>query len=82
MTSRRFLSCAAFPATMAAAYGTHFMLNAAGLPAPVSAYLAAALAAAIVTVLEYAIPYDRAWLQLIRNQQVSGSSPLAGFRRK
>jgi sterol desaturase/sphingolipid hydroxylase (fatty acid hydroxylase superfamily) len=61
-TTGRLLRRAAFPATMALAYGAYFLQHASGVPPKVSPYFSAVFAAAIVMALEYAIPYEREWL--------------------
>jgi sterol desaturase/sphingolipid hydroxylase (fatty acid hydroxylase superfamily) len=47
---------------MALAYGSYFLMHAAGVPPKAGPYLAAILAASVVMALEYVIPYERAWL--------------------
>lgn len=59
---RTFLSWAAFPGTMAAAFAAYFWLKGMGVPVWLSPYPAAVLAAALVTLMEFVIPYDRSWV--------------------
>jgi sterol desaturase/sphingolipid hydroxylase (fatty acid hydroxylase superfamily) len=58
---RRLLAWIAYPATMAGAFLVNMALLSAGLPILGAAYVSVALAAIVVTCLEFAIPYDRAW---------------------
>jgi len=59
--ARLLLSRTAFPGTIAAAYGAHFLLQTWSVPLSVTPYIAALLAAAVVTAMEFVIPYDRSW---------------------
>ena len=59
--TRGVLSWVVYPATMAGAFGVNAGLLSAGLPILVASYVAAALAAGVVTFLEFVIPYDTAW---------------------
>jgi sterol desaturase/sphingolipid hydroxylase (fatty acid hydroxylase superfamily) len=60
--TRWILGRVAFPATMALAYGSYFLMQDAGVGLKAIPWLAAILAAAMVMALEYVIPYERAWL--------------------
>jgi len=52
----------AYPAVMALAFAVHFALHrTSGTNVVVSAYVAATLGAAAVTLLEFVIPYERSW---------------------
>lgn len=52
----------AYPAVMALAFLIHFALHRfAGMDVILSAYIAATLGAAAVTLLEWVIPYERSW---------------------
>src|SRR5206468_11173506 len=42
-------------------YGAHFLLRMWSVPLSVTPYIAALLAAAVVTAMEFVIPYDRSW---------------------
>lgn len=59
--TRGVLCWAAYPGGMAMALAFHVALLSAGLPIVISAYVAAVVGAAAVTLLEFVIPYDRAW---------------------
>ena len=59
--NRTGLPWVAYPGTMVMAFLISLLLSLAGLPSVASAVVAVVLAAATVTLLEYAIPYDRTW---------------------
>lgn len=59
--TRSVLSWTAYPATLAVAFWTHAGLQEQGLPVLTASYFAALLGAAMVTMLEMVIPYDRSW---------------------
>ena len=51
----------AYPAVMVTAFVLHAVVLRAGLPIGVSSYTAVVFGAVAVTLLEFAIPYDRSW---------------------
>ena len=59
--TRSVLAWVVYPATMAGAFGVNAALLSTGFPILVASYVAATLAAGVVTFLEFLIPYDRAW---------------------
>lgn len=59
--NRRFLPWVAYPGVMVAAFVLHAVLLRAGLPIVASSYVAVVFGAVAVTLLEFAIPYDRSW---------------------
>ena len=59
--NQRLLPWVAYPAVMVAAFVLHAVLLRAGLPIGVSSYTAVVFGAVAVTLLEFAIPYDRSW---------------------
>jgi sterol desaturase/sphingolipid hydroxylase (fatty acid hydroxylase superfamily) len=59
--NRRYLPWIAYPGTMVLAFVGHTALLYAGLPVTASAYVAVVFGAALVTLFEFVIPYDRTW---------------------
>ena len=59
--NRRLLPWVAYPAVMVTAFVLHAVVLRAGLPIGVSSYTAVVFGAVAVTLLEFAIPYDRSW---------------------
>lgn len=57
----RYLPRLAYPVTMTGVLALHFALLAAGQPPAVAAYAPVLVGAAIVTVLEWRLPNERAW---------------------
>ncbi|MEE9595709.1 MAG: sterol desaturase family protein [Acidiferrobacterales bacterium] len=59
--NRRFFPWVAYPGTMVLAFVGHAALLYVGLPVIASAYVAVVFGAALVTLFEFVIPYDRTW---------------------
>ncbi|MFZ5557189.1 MAG: GH3 family domain-containing protein [Pseudomonadota bacterium] len=59
--AHRYLPWLAYPATLAGALALHHALKTAGQPLPVAAYAPVLVGAAVVTLLEWRMPNERAW---------------------
>jgi sterol desaturase/sphingolipid hydroxylase (fatty acid hydroxylase superfamily) len=57
----RVIPWLAYPGGMVSAFLVYALVDTLGIPVAISAYVAVVFGAAVVTVLEFVIPYDRSW---------------------